>query len=180
MRVESMAIALSDRIINHAIVFGLPVKSKKLVQSAWGLGFTYIGSVSCDSINYVTSYIQKKLYGMNQYVGVLPPFSLMSKGLGLRYCLDNKSVLEESDSLVYRGKKISVPRYFVKKLGLDKYNSYIRLSPIADKLGFDSKYIIGHNPYLLSACVYTDKRVLGSLHQLNLRLRGAYRSKKND
>lgn len=173
-----MGINLNVPIIDHAIVFGLPVRSKKLIEDNWRFGFSYLGSVSSNSINYVTSYVQKKLYGKYVYKDVEPPFSLMSKGLGLRYCLDNKDVLSESDCLVYRGKKISIPRYFVKKLGLNRYNSYPRLSLYAEKLGYDSKYIIGHNPYLLSACIYTDERVLGSLHQVNIRLNGAFRSLK--
>lgn len=127
----------------------------------------------------MTSYVQKKLYGKNEYNGVLPPFSLMSKGLGLRYCLEHKEALLNSDYLTYRGKFISVPRYFSKKLDLPKFNNVPRLTDLSNKLGYDLRYVFQNcGPFGLSLAIYNDKRVLGSLHQVNKRLKGSLRSKK--
>ena len=174
---ENTATVLNGRIIDHAIVFGLPVKSKKLVQNNWPFGFIYIGSVSSDSINYVCSYVQKKLYGKDVYPDVLPPFSVCSRGLGLTYAIENKDAISNADYLVYRGKPISIPRYFTKKLNLTKYNSFIKLNDLSERLGFDTKYIIGHDPYMLAPIIYNSPQVLGGLKQLNRRLKASMRGK---
>ena len=134
---------------------------------------------NCDSINYVCSYVQKKLYSKDAYPDVTPPFSVCSKGLGLQYAIENMDILEKADYLTYRGKSISIPRYFVKKLNLTRYNSYVNLCNIASRLDYDYKYIIGHNPYMLRTCIYNNKYVLGGLKQYNRRLKASMRG-KND
>lgn len=185
-----MATVLNGRIIDHAIVFGLPVKSKKLVQDNWPFGFIYLGSVSSDSISYVTSYVQKKLYGSSAeefYKYIQPPFSLMSKGLGLRYAQDNKNIFLDKAVCTYRGKNISIPRYFIKKVGTEDFHFAVSLKSYKYQMSLLKElYNEDSGLFQLSAAplrqyaIYNNRRVLGSLHQLNKRLKASMKGDKND
>lgn len=89
----------------HLIIFGLDPLLKKhrdYVVEAWSkcpeFMFKWkryknaIDIVNDKDIAYVCGYVQKKLYGKeaeNTYIGIQPPFSLMSKGLGKDYFLLN-------------------------------------------------------------------------------------------
>lgn len=83
----------------HLIIFGLnPLnqKHRDFISEAWPFCdqelWTYrrrhnaIDVVNVHDIAYVCGYVQKKLYGHladKEYDGILPPFSVMSQGLGL-------------------------------------------------------------------------------------------------
>ena len=63
---------------------------KQLVKAAWPSGFVYFGTVSYSSCRYVTAYILKKVTGQmaaEEYGDRVPPFALMSKGLGKDFFL---------------------------------------------------------------------------------------------
>lgn len=51
----------------HAILYGVPrtPEAAKVVDGAWGLGFSLLGSVTPQSIRYVTGYVVKKLRKAN-------------------------------------------------------------------------------------------------------------------
>lgn len=120
----------------HAIVFGLPYdkNGRQLVKDNWtmcdSLRFDFdnrkkkeqgFAPVSPDDIRYVCGYIQKKYNGKKAedlYGDKLPPFSLSSRGLGLRYALDNKQKIADGE-ITFRGYPVSIPRYYLKKLALD-------------------------------------------------------------
>lgn len=108
----------------HSIIFGLhPVKDRSLIMDNWPFGFSHIGSVTQESIQYVAKYVYKKLSGAEEdYVytkqGKQNPFSHVSRGLGLRYCLDMQSDILRDGAIKHRGLELSVPRYYVKKLGI--------------------------------------------------------------
>lgn len=123
----------------HAIVFGLPYNknSRQLVKDNWTLcdpfRFDYnpakhseqgFAPVSPDDIRYVCGYVQKKYNGKmarDIYGDRIPPFSVSSRGLGLRFAQDNKERLEKGE-ITFRGHPVSVPRYYINKLGI-KTNS---------------------------------------------------------
>nr|QJB21654.1 MAG: replication initiator protein [Microvirus sp.] len=76
----------------HAIVFN---SDNNLLREKWGdYGFVSTDNVSDASIHYVTGYVLKKYGEIDEISGISketyspglqPPFSIMSKGLGLSY-----------------------------------------------------------------------------------------------
>ena len=76
----------------HGIYFGLTRVDFDIVEKCWGMGRVHLGTVTSQSINYVTSYITKKLWGdvgKEVYGDNIAPFNRVSKGLGLQWCVDN-------------------------------------------------------------------------------------------
>ena len=103
----------------HAIVFGLGKKDEDLIGECWGLGFVSVGYVSQQSINYVTSYVNKKLYGKlakDHYGKLIAPFARMSKGLGLSWLKENEDQVLLHQGVRQRGKTVRAPRYYFKHL----------------------------------------------------------------
>lgn len=129
----------TDRPHYHAIIIGWSpldiegdikahgnhTQSSTLVESLWKFGNNTVGSVTPESIRYVTGYIRKKLYGdkaKEEYGDRLPPFALMSLGIGKNFLLENAERLNEKLMMTRNGKKISLPRYY--KDQLDKLETY--------------------------------------------------------
>lgn len=101
----------------HAIVFGGKYEDK--VSDSWGMGLVHCGSVTEQSIAYVTDYVTKKLYGpkaKEEYGGRLPPFALMSKGMGKEWMYSNVDFLVKNGGLRKNGRVYSMPRYYMRKL----------------------------------------------------------------
>lgn len=107
----------------HAIVFGLPPSMSDIVKSCWTFGFVKVGTVSVESINYVTGYVMKKYGGdlaKDTYGDRQPPFQCSSQKLGLEMFEKVEAQrAEERGYMTIRGVKRSIPRYYIKKLGLD-------------------------------------------------------------
>lgn len=103
----------------HAIIFGIGRKDPDL-KEAWGKGNIYCGSVTADSIKYVSAYVQKKISGRmakEVYGERIPPFQLQSKGLGLDWLKANEQQVLDKLSVSVKGKYIGLPRYYRVKLG---------------------------------------------------------------
>lgn len=116
----------SGRPHYHAIIFGLDINNdfdREEIDFAWRKGYTYIGTVTHDSAQYVAGYVFKKyngkkgieIYGFKQ-----PPFQLQSKGLGLQYALENEKQIKNKLYITKNGKKIPLPRYYKKQLDITK------------------------------------------------------------
>lgn len=64
-----------------------PHYTSPALSKLWPFGFNEIGLITPTRMNYVTGYIQKKLFGdgAKEYEqrGVIPPFQLFSKNLGV-------------------------------------------------------------------------------------------------
>lgn len=129
----------------HAIIFGMNPfddNDRKLVVEAWqhrsedwqfdrnrgklnayGIGEkSAIQNVTPEDIEYVTGYVQKKLSGdlaYQTYNSDTPPFAIMSKGLGLEFALSNADRLRTNGFTHINGHKISLPRYYRDKLGIE-------------------------------------------------------------
>lgn len=111
----------------HAIVFGLEpnLVDRILVNKLWCKGRTSIDVVTRDSINYVCGYVMKKYSKVRnkleyEKIGRIPPFQRCSHGLGLAYALAHGSDLSRCLSVrLSTGREFPLPRYFVKKLGID-------------------------------------------------------------
>lgn len=100
-----------------------------------------IGYVSADSMRYTADYVKKKyivskpkkidgesekqfndrlvMYMIRQreYYGYcIPPYQFQSQGIGKDYLLENKDYLHREGKVLWRGKLMSLPRYYTKKL----------------------------------------------------------------
>ena len=101
----------------HLIVFGLSLSDtdKQLVKAAWPFGFVYFGTVSYSSCRYVTAYILKKVTGQMaaaEYGDRVPPFALMSKGLGKDFFLKNLDQFNQLQGMTVDGHHVSLPKYY--------------------------------------------------------------------
>lgn len=109
----------------HLIIFGwfpqdafLINKKKKYYGSEfladiWGKGFVSVGELDFDDAKYCAKYLQKS---QDLFSFQTPPFiqASLKPGLGFNYFMKNKENLLKTDKLVFRGKFISLPRYFIK------------------------------------------------------------------
>lgn len=96
--------------------------SSMLVCELWPYGFNMVGNVEQKSIDYVTGYVRKKLYGKRadeEYKGLVAPFLLCSKGIGKRYALDHRDEILKNEGVVINGRNHGINRYFWKLLELD-------------------------------------------------------------
>lgn len=105
----------------HAIVFGLDPNDIDIVRKEWPSGFVVVDAVNIERIKYVCGYVEKKMFynpadNFNQGYGCLvPPFQLISQGLGLRHFEENYSLYSSTLRKTVRGVPHSFPRYYVKK-----------------------------------------------------------------
>ncbi len=98
----------------HLIIFGLDFTDEPIISKCWSKGFIKIDPVNVMTVNYVAGYVQKKLYGTDVYPDiVVPPFSRMSKGLGLNYFKKNFDKIWKQ-GITFQGYRIPIPRYFYK------------------------------------------------------------------
>jgi hypothetical protein len=92
------------------------------LEKLWTLGNSEFGIVNDKDISYVAGYIEKKVFGRGQeeaYGDKLPPFQNQSRGLGLDFALEHEEQFKYQLVTTINGKKICLPRYYVKKLGID-------------------------------------------------------------
>lgn len=102
--------AKTSRPHYHLLLFSCAPSVVCDVDSIWKLGRSHRGGVTLDSVDYVVSYIVEK---EEQRHFVVPPFALMSKGLGKQYLLDNEEYFRSRDVVVNgRGYRQAVPRYY--------------------------------------------------------------------
>ena len=119
----------------HLIVFGIDENNceelREILASTWQKcarnmfieeKYKCVGTVTPDSIKYVTDYCQKK--GTDLHEQILfgehfeTPFSLQSQGLGLSGFLKENPEIYQDGTIFYNGRKYPIPRYFRKKLNL--------------------------------------------------------------
>lgn len=107
----------------HSIMFNVPDEVVKRIPTIWGRGFTSVGTVTNDSINYTAKYlIDKDDRTSNQPIE--RPFSIMSKRLGFNYLNSNGKWHKGEDEppedwvlFVYNNKyKSPLPRYYKEKI----------------------------------------------------------------
>lgn len=93
------------------------VKSSKVIDKIWKYGENQIGLVTEKSINYVTGYVIDKI--LDKRVHIIKPFAKMSKGLGFRFAEKYADKLKEDKYIKIDGKKLTIPRYYTRKLEID-------------------------------------------------------------
>lgn len=138
-----------DRPHYHAIIFNMSLypHHKQLIIKAWNQGIVHFGLAEPDSINYVAQYIDKKFTGDladTEYHLKLrePVFRLLSLGLGRDYVDNNSDQISMMQCITINGKKTSLPRYYINRLGLDisdlKQKAYEKECDLMHSLtGFD-------------------------------------------
>lgn len=100
---------------------GKPRFVSPLLSKVWPFGFNTVGVVEQKSIDYVTGYVRKKLYGppaKELYGDRQPPFQLNSIGIGRRYVEDHKDEILKNKGVVINGRNRGICRYFWQKLDL--------------------------------------------------------------
>lgn len=110
----------------HAIVFGLSLQraDKDMVKDCWTDGLIHFGLAEADSIRYVSQYIDKKFNGdlaVAEYTAKCrePVFKISSLGIGREFVESNAVQLRTNQFCTVKGKRVSLPRYYMDKLGLD-------------------------------------------------------------
>lgn len=126
----------------HLIIFGLPFKNEVFYDRyyvpkngsyncrcfCWDKGLCNIGSVSYDSIQYVTGYVEKKFYGdkvQKVYGDKQQPFALISQGIGLSYFQEHYDEIVKRGGFFVNGYFRQIPRYYFRKFGLEENKDYI-------------------------------------------------------
>lgn len=100
----------------HAIIFN--VKPQLLfdgvLSGIWKAGHVRVDECNIKTIQYVTKYVMKSNH--EEYDGVQPEFSAMSKGLGRQFLTDKVQNYYKSHEIPYLvwkdGQKITMPRYY--------------------------------------------------------------------
>jgi hypothetical protein len=118
----------------HLILFGVGLQQddKEAVMVSWpyadwtvpAIRRKAFGLVEYDSIRYVAQYVDKKYNNaleeqMYSDFNLETPFRLLSRGIGLNFCLDNAEQITNLGYITLNGFKRSIPRYYMKKLDLD-------------------------------------------------------------
>lgn len=116
----------------HAIMYNLRPSHYSAVMRSWQLCDWSVPSirnksfapVNVSDIAYVAGYVLKKFSGsladeMYSELDREPVFRLMSRGIGRDYCDANSESIILQGSCRLNGNRVSLPRYYVKRLGID-------------------------------------------------------------
>lgn len=115
---------------------GHPAWTSRTIEKLWPYGFHQIQDLTPETINYVSRYVQKKLYGQRkeaalarldlqtgEHVTVRPEFATMSRGgkskkggIGAEWFKRWQTEVFPDDFLVIQGEKKPVPRYYTELL----------------------------------------------------------------
>jgi len=115
---------------------GHPQWTSKTIEKCWPYGFHQIGLLTTETINYVSRYVQKKLYGRakqkalervdlqtGEHVTVRPEFATMSRGgrtkrggIGKDWFNRYAEEVFPDDFVIIKGDKKPVPRYYTQLL----------------------------------------------------------------
>lgn len=109
----------------------------------WDKGICNIQSLCPQNVKYTTGYIMKKLkkdMDIYQDLGVCPPFSLISKGVGKTYITNLDKEVKKDDISYYISKgtqKEYLNRYYREKLELEPLNiHYTNTDMIANRFNY--------------------------------------------
>lgn len=121
----------------HAILFGISIEEhlvafvdiddpsqgfkclRGVVKDAWKLGNVSMGTVTMSSARYVSDYLHKQVNGplrAVRYGDLVQPFQRVSQGIGRDWAIANQERLLRERCLTIGGKRVKLPRYYVKLL----------------------------------------------------------------
>lgn len=131
----------SDRVFFKRID-GIDYYTSKTLDKAWGNGFSLIGDVTFESAAYVARYNLKKITGpaagaayqfvvpgTGEVVDRMPPYWKTSNrpGIGAEWFRRFGADCFPCDYLVWKGKRIPVPRYYYKLLEREQPELYAKV-----------------------------------------------------
>lgn len=96
---------------------GKEVFSSKFIDKVWTYGENQVGVVNDKTIAYVTGYIIDKIIDKREFR--VKPYQRMSQKLGYMFLQKNRDRLLRDKCLYIDGKKVCLPRYYVKKLDIE-------------------------------------------------------------
>lgn len=155
----------------HALLFSMEPKLVNQLNEIWGEGFSHVGSVNNDSIDYITKYVVNK-HDQKHYL--VPPFACISNGIGLQHFKDNISLYKRDDIVTnQRGYKQKLPRYYRDKLSKPKSSaSIVKLKQVAeyemrraDEVQKLSKTHKDAEAYMFERDVHNNNRILKSVKE---------------
>ncbi|WNK13369.1 MAG: replication initiator protein [Microvirus sp.] len=103
----------------HAVVFGLSSLESQDVLDCWGKGQVEVTPFKLARARYVAGYLLKEVDSRVDLNCKVPPFALMSKGLGKRFAVSNAVRILTDGKLTINGEPVALPRYFRKLLDID-------------------------------------------------------------
>lgn len=131
----------------HCAVFGASIWDDRIFKNHvardggysvdckfWDKGFVHVGNLEPGSANYVAGYALKKVSGSRnrdfyKNLGITPPRALMSRrpGIGLEFVEKYKDVMLRLGSTTVDGTVVSLPRYYIDKIGYRDTSDYIEM-----------------------------------------------------
>lgn len=113
----------TERPHYHGIYFNIWPELEKELVTIWGKGHVKIGTVTPQSIAYVTSYLFSKL---EKWEGKEQPFALISKKMGADYVKKNfkfhNTAQQKRAYVISHDRQIRMPKYYKEKI----FNDYDR------------------------------------------------------
>lgn len=112
----------------HGIIIGLnsgkPLSYDRgdfdIIRDCWPFGFVSVKSANKSTIRYLLKYLDKMQgdkFFCKQHPNLVPPFRLMSKGLGRRYIEEHFDELRENDGkFFFDGAWRPLPRYYLEQV----------------------------------------------------------------
>lgn len=106
----------------HVILLNTGWSDEQNIKDCWTLGTCCLGTVTPESIHYVTGYMIKKSewFLKNPSDDRERPFQSMSNGMGLKYALRHKDVFTDHLEVTIQGNKRALPKYYKNKLEISK------------------------------------------------------------
>lgn len=145
----------------HCIIFGLDLRedfplrdyrghndlgqcyfSSPILSKIWKNGFHCISDVSYKTMAYVSRYVMKKVYHLEEPDDAEPEFCTMSRrpGIGAYYFEQHPDICSKDHIYFNDGStnyKISVPKYFLKKMQLIDPEGYDKLMSQKRSVAYD-------------------------------------------
>lgn len=149
-------ILLGLSILNKNHLVAIEKSWKKCIWTPQRRTFCY-GTVSKPSIRYTCKYINKRFFSKDadkmkqQFGNRLPEFQLVSKGIGLSWCIRNAKEIEKTGKIMYRTKERPIPEYYKKHLSLSTdvmiKNRTEYINELCEKYNVDKKLLGVFNPF---------------------------------
>lgn len=131
----------TDRPHYHAIVFNLSTDCVDVIDRAWNNGFIKVGTVTDDSIAYVTKYLIN--LDLVDFQFRQRPFACMSLGIGKNFIDKAGHHMKKNltTHVIDKGYKKPIPRYYRDKIyDKDEREIIAYENSNAAKFDYDKKY----------------------------------------
>ena len=108
-----------DELYSKQSGSGEPIYTSRELDTIWGHGHCWTGTVTFESAAYVARYVMKKVTGEqaeDHYEGRKPEYTTMSRrpGIGALYYQKYKEEVYPRDEIVINGKLVKPPKFYDK------------------------------------------------------------------